>query len=160
MAFAYGAPSVNAARAANRCSPGAAAGVALAIGMDYADGQGALGAPVLPQVGTNGQLVDYISGATALGLSIAGAFGKGPLKTKPSVATALATFGGTAIDGGVVPRLAAPSIGSSAAAVAAVVKAKAAAAGRGGGGGGGGGGGKGAPAVPYSGSQRFASRLT
>ncbi|MGI0067130.1 MAG: hypothetical protein ACREB9_01695, partial [Thermoplasmata archaeon] len=74
---------------------------------------------------TNGQLVDFIAGGTALALGLAGAFGKGPLKRNTSVSAAVATYGATAITGGLAFRFAGGSVGASPAAVAAVCRAKA-----------------------------------
>ena len=126
MAYGYGAPTANAAHLATGAIVGAGIGATQAIALNAADAAGALGAPVIPAIGTNGQLIDYVAGGAALGLGLAGAFGKGPLKSKTSISAAVATYGATAIAGGIAFRMVGGSVGSTPAGVAAVCRAKAA----------------------------------
>lgn len=126
MAYGYGAPTANAAHLATGAVVGAGIGATQAIALNAADAAGALGTPAVPALGTNGQLIDYISGGAALALGLAGAFGKGPLRSKTSVSAALATYGATAIAGGIAFRMVGGSVGSTTAGVAAVCRAKAA----------------------------------
>lgn len=130
MAWAYASPAVNSAHAGVGAVIGAGAGVAQGLGTAWADSQGLLGAPVVPQIGTNGQLVNYITGIAAGGLGVAGVLGKGPLRTKPAVATSVLTYGGSVVTTSVVARVANLN-GTNPSVVSAVVSAKSALAARG-----------------------------
>ncbi len=122
---AWNSVNASAAKSAVAAVGGAALGVAQVAALEAADSVGSLGAPIIPQIGTNGQLVDYITGGAALVLGGAGAFGKGPLKQHPVASTAVTAYGGTAVIGGVVSAVAGTSIGSKTGTVAAVIRGKA-----------------------------------
>lgn len=82
-------------------------GAAQIIAMSSADAAGMMGAPVVPQIGTNGQVINFASGLVGMGLGLIGSFGKTRfLGGHPKLSASLLIYGLTAFVGGwLVPRI-------------------------------------------------------
>ncbi len=102
-----------------------AAGAGIVVGglqdaaLSVADSQSMLGTPMVPQVGSNGELINLVTGGTATAIGVVGALGKGTsrLFTNRSLQGGLVGYGLTTFFGGyLLPKIVQATSGGTGAA--------------------------------------------